>query len=67
MHLQALRFGKSYESLERETLVHFLTGETVAEVSQVGGAMVGRDLAKSAKAARAALMAMDPEDVVERL
>ena len=67
MHLQGLRFGKPYESLERQTLVHFLTGETVAEVSQVGGAMVARDLAKSAKAARAALMAMDPEDVVERL
>ena len=66
MHLKALRLGKPYESIERETLVHFLTGETIAEVSQVGGAMVGRDLQKSGQA-RAALLALDPEDVVERL
>ena len=35
MHLPAYRFGKPYESLERDTLVHFLTGEPVAEVSPV--------------------------------
>ncbi len=67
MHLPAWRFGKPYESLERDTLVHFLTGEPVAEVSQVGGAMLGRDLAKSSAAARRALLAMDPEEIVERL
>ena len=67
MHLPALRFGKPYESIERETLVHFLTGEPVAEVSQVGGAIVGRDLQKHAAGARKALLAHDPEDVVERL
>ena len=66
MHLPAYRFGKPYESLERETLVHFLTGEKVAEVSQVGGAIVGRDLQKSGQA-RAALLAIDPEEIVERL
>jgi acyl-CoA reductase-like NAD-dependent aldehyde dehydrogenase len=66
MHLPALRFGKPYESLEREKLVHFLTGETVAEVSQVGGAMLARDLQKGARA-RAALLAIDPEEIVERL
>ena len=66
MHLSAWRFGKPYESLERETLVHFLTGEPVAEVSQVGGAIVGRDLQKAAQA-RAALLAIDPEEIVERL
>jgi acyl-CoA reductase-like NAD-dependent aldehyde dehydrogenase len=66
MHLPAWRFGKPYESLERETLVHFLTGAPVAEVSQVGGAIVGRDLQKAA-AARRALLALEPEDVVERL
>jgi acyl-CoA reductase-like NAD-dependent aldehyde dehydrogenase len=66
VHLPAWRFGRPYESLERETLVHFLTGETVAEVSQVGGAIVGRDLQK-AHQARAALLAFDPEEIVERL
>ena len=66
MHLPVWRFGKPYESLERETLVHFLTGEPVAEVSQVGGAIVGRDLQKASRA-RAALLAIDPEEIVERL
>jgi acyl-CoA reductase-like NAD-dependent aldehyde dehydrogenase len=66
MHLPAWRFGKPYESLERETLVHFLTGAPVAEVSQVGGAIVGRDLQKAA-VARRALLALEPEEVVERL
>ncbi|MFM8579775.1 MAG: aldehyde dehydrogenase family protein, partial [Planctomycetaceae bacterium] len=66
MHLPAWRFGKPYESIERDTLVHFLTGEPVAEVSQVGGALVGRDLQK-ARRAREALLAIDPENVVERL
>ena len=66
MHLPAWRFGKPYESLERETLVHFLTGSPVAEVSQVGGAIVGRDLQKAA-AARRALLSLEPEEVVERL
>jgi acyl-CoA reductase-like NAD-dependent aldehyde dehydrogenase len=66
VHLPALRFGKPYESLERTTLVHFLTGEPVAEVSQVGGALIGRDLQKAARA-RAALLELEPEDVVERL
>ncbi len=66
MHLPAYRFGKPYESLERETLVHFLTGEKIAEVSQVGGAIVGRDLQKAGQA-RAALLAIDPEEIVERL
>ena len=66
MHLPAYRFGKPYESLERDTLVHFLTGETVAEVSQVGAAIVGRDLQKAGQA-RAALLAIPPEEIVERL
>ena len=66
MHLPAWRFGKPSESIERTTLVHFLTGAPVAEVSQVGGALVGRDLQKAARA-REALVALDPEDVVERL
>ena len=66
MHLTAFRFGKPYESLERNTLVHFMTGEPVAEVSQVGGALVSRDLRK-ADNARKALLKIDPEEIVERL
>ena len=37
IHIPALRFGKPYTSLEKATLVHHVTGEPVAEVSQVTG------------------------------
>ena len=60
MHLPVWRFGKPYESLERDTLVHFLTGEPVAEVSQVGGAIVGRDLQKAAQARKALITEPGP-------
>ena len=62
MHLAAYRFGKPYESLERNKLVHFMTGEPVAEVSQVGGAIVSRDLRK-ADNARKAILRIDPEEI----
>ena len=44
IHIPALRFGKNYTSLEKATLVHHVTGEPVAEVSQVTGSMIARDL-----------------------
>ena len=66
MHLPALRFGKPYESLERTHLVHFLTGERVAEVSQVGGAIMGRDASKMARA-RQALLEINPDEIIQRL
>ena len=34
IHIPALRFGKTYTSLEKATLVHHVTGEPVAEVSE---------------------------------
>ena len=37
LHIPALRLGKPYVSLEKATLVHHVTGEPVAEVSQVTG------------------------------
>ncbi len=44
IHIPALRFGKTYTSLDKATLVHHVTGEPVAEVSQVTGSMIARDL-----------------------
>jgi acyl-CoA reductase-like NAD-dependent aldehyde dehydrogenase len=46
LHIPALRLGKPYTSLEKTTLVHHVTGEPVAQVSQVTGSAVVRDLAK---------------------
>src|SRR5437660_998516 len=50
IQIPALRLGQSYTSLEKATLVHHATGEPVAEVSQVTGSAIGRDLAKVAAA-----------------
>jgi acyl-CoA reductase-like NAD-dependent aldehyde dehydrogenase len=44
IRIPALRFGKPYTSLDKATLVHHATGEPVAEVSQVTGSQIARDL-----------------------
>jgi acyl-CoA reductase-like NAD-dependent aldehyde dehydrogenase len=44
IRIPALRFGKEYTSLDKAQLVHHVTGEPVAEVSQVTGSQIARDL-----------------------
>jgi acyl-CoA reductase-like NAD-dependent aldehyde dehydrogenase len=44
IQIPALRFGKPYTSMDKATLVHHVTGEPVAEVSQVTGSQISRDL-----------------------
>jgi hypothetical protein len=46
IHIPALRLGKPYNSLQKAQLVHHVTGEPVAEVSQVTGSMIARDLSR---------------------
>ncbi|MCE9562614.1 MAG: aldehyde dehydrogenase family protein [Planctomycetes bacterium] len=50
IHIPALRFGKVYTSMDKATLVHHATGEPVAEVSQVTGSMISRDLGQMERA-----------------
>ncbi len=64
LHLPALRWGKPYESLEKQHVVHFATGEPIAEVSQVGGGIVQRDL-RSADKARQALLKHSTDELIE--
>jgi acyl-CoA reductase-like NAD-dependent aldehyde dehydrogenase len=44
IRIPALRFGKPYQSLEKAELIHHVTGEPVAEVSQVTGSQISRDI-----------------------
>ncbi len=44
IQIPALRFGKLYTSLDKATLLHHVTGEPVAEVSQVTGSQIARDV-----------------------
>jgi acyl-CoA reductase-like NAD-dependent aldehyde dehydrogenase len=63
IHIPALRFGKAYTSLEKATLVHHVTGEPVAEVSQVTGSMIARDLGNMERA-RQELAAIPVRDLL---
>ena len=40
--IPVLRWGEPYESLETDKVVHFATGEVVAEVGRANAAMVER-------------------------
>ncbi len=65
MKLPVLRWGRPYESLETTKLVHFESGEEVAEIGQVNAGIVARDLKGAAKA-RAALRQFSSAELVER-
>ena len=54
LNLPILRWGQAYTSLDREPVIHFLTGETLALVSQANSGLLGRDM-RLARRAREAL------------
>ncbi len=64
IQIPALRFGKPYSSLEKATLIHHVTGEPVAEVSQLTGSQVARDLGQMGRAHRE-LRAIPIRDILE--
>lgn len=64
--LPVLRWGKPYESLEFDQVVHFDTGEVIAKVGQANGGMVQRDMRNAAKA-RDALRQFRCDDLIERI
>jgi acyl-CoA reductase-like NAD-dependent aldehyde dehydrogenase len=49
-NLPILRWGCPYTSLEQDTLVHFITGETLARVSRANTGLIGRDMRKAGRA-----------------
>ncbi len=61
-----LRWGRPYQSLETNTVHHFLTGEPVAAVDQANGGIVRRDLRK-ARRARAALREIPTRELLAML
>src|SRR5437773_12233027 len=48
--IPVLRWGQLYESLELDKVVHFMTGETLARVSQANTGLIGRDMRKAGRA-----------------
>lgn len=63
IRIPALRFGKPYTSLDKATLVHHATGEPVAEVSQVTGSQIARDISQ-VKRAKQELTAIPVRDLL---
>ncbi|HWB13817.1 MAG TPA: aldehyde dehydrogenase family protein [Pirellulales bacterium] len=66
LNLSVLRWGKPYESLETDTVVHFITGEPIAKVGQANAGLLQRDM-RFAKRARDVLRAIPCHDLIERV
>jgi acyl-CoA reductase-like NAD-dependent aldehyde dehydrogenase len=66
LNIPVIRWGKPYDSLEKDNVVHFITGEPIASVSQAGGALLQRDM-RNAKNARKALLDFKPHELIEKL
>ena len=65
LHLPVLRWGAPYESLEKDEVVHFSTGEPIATVSRANGGLIQRD-ARKAQRARDVLREIPIDDLIAR-
>jgi acyl-CoA reductase-like NAD-dependent aldehyde dehydrogenase len=63
LELPVIRWGKPYESLEKQDVADFETGEVLARVHQANAGIFRMDMRKAGQA-RAALRRIDPEELV---
>ena len=66
LKISAVRWGQPYESLDKQNIVHFLSGEPIAEVSQINGGIVTRDM-RTAHKARATLREFSIVDLMAKV
>ena len=64
IEIPVIRWGKPYESLEKADVVHFETGEVMAQMHQANAGLVKMDMRKSANA-REALRQFTPQQLIE--
>ena len=64
LHIPVLRWGEPYKSLDVDKVVHFATGEPLAEVSRANGGLVERDM-RHAKRAREVLREIPIKDLLQ--
>ncbi len=50
LHIPILRWGEPYRSMDVDRVVHFVTGEALAEVSRANGGLIERDMRRAARA-----------------
>ena len=65
LRIPVIRWGKPYESLEHDKVVHFETGEPIAEIGQTNGALIARDM-RQAQKARDALRKIPVSELIAR-
>lgn len=66
LKIPVLRQGEPYESLDHDKVVHFATGEPLAEVSQANPGLLGRDI-RRAHRARELLREIPIADLIEMM
>src|SRR5205809_5912363 len=64
IHIPVLRWGEPYKSMDLDKVVHFQTGEPLAEVSRANAGLVERDM-RHARRARAALREIPVKDLLQ--
>jgi acyl-CoA reductase-like NAD-dependent aldehyde dehydrogenase len=63
LHIPVIRWGEPYKSIEIDKVVHFATGEALAEVSRANGGLVERDM-RQARRAREVLREIPVKDLL---
>jgi acyl-CoA reductase-like NAD-dependent aldehyde dehydrogenase len=66
LNLPILRWGRPYTSLEQDSVVHFLTGQTLARVSQANTGLLARDM-RSASRARQVLAEIPIPELIQMM
>ncbi|HJT79539.1 MAG TPA: aldehyde dehydrogenase family protein, partial [Gemmataceae bacterium] len=66
LHIPVFRWGEPYQSMDVDRVVHFDTGEVLAEVSRANGGLVERDM-RHARRARDVLRQIPIRDLLERV
>src|ERR1700746_3126562 len=64
IHIPVLRWGEPYKSMDLDKVVHFQTGEALAEVSRANGGLIERDM-RFAKRAREVLREIPIADLLK--
>jgi acyl-CoA reductase-like NAD-dependent aldehyde dehydrogenase len=66
LNIPIIRWGKPYDSLDKDEVRHFATGEPIASVSQSNGGIIQRDL-KKVRHARETLKQFSCLEIIEML
>src|SRR5256884_7665850 len=64
IHIPVSRWGEPYKSMEVDKVVHFATGEVLAEVSRANGGLIERDM-RHARRARDVLREIPVADLLK--